>query len=394
VIYSEQEFKPLPLPGFWRFLNWLPCEGWNENFRSETLVYKSSGLAEELGLNNLYIAFNGYWPEKGADMRTCTFKELESPPTFQRATEKCIDNLIIASAGNTAKAFIYAAQYYQVELFVVVPYSCIGRLVLPIEVPPNVRIISVNSGSDYSDSIAFSRRMSQELNIMPEGGARNVARRDGMGTVMLQAAFDLKCLPDHYFQAVGSGTGSIAVWEEVERLLNDPSFSKSGIRTKLHMAQNLPFTPMVDAWKQNLKMLIEIDLPTQRNSIKQVYAKVLTNRQPPYSIGGGIYDTLIASSGSMYGVSNDEAFSAGNKFEKLEGIDLVPAACVAVSSLEQAVTNGSVKPDELILLNITGGGEKRLWEDFKRIPVKPDIICDDEIDMKDLKDPRGEINGR
>jgi len=53
------------------------------------------------------------------------------------------------------------------------------------------------------------------------GGARNIARRDGMGTTVLSAADCIGRIPDVYFQAVGSGTGAIAAHEANERLLED-----------------------------------------------------------------------------------------------------------------------------------------------------------------------------
>lgn len=383
VDYEEKQLKPLSISGFWKFLPWLPCENFNEKFTSGTTVYKSTGLADELGLKNLFIAFNGYWPEKNANMVTCTFKELEAPPTFQRATEKCITNLIIASAGNTAKAFIYAAQHYDISLFVVVPYSCKGRLVLPFEKSKNVTIIATNKGSDYSDTIAFANRMGKELNIVNEGGARNIARRDGMGTVMLESVYCMKRLPDHYFQAVGSGTGAIAAWEAAERLIADGRCK--GKLPKLHLAQNQPFTPMVDAWNKGSKEIKKMSEIHQREAINRIFATVLSNRHPPYSMGGGIYDVLTASSGFMYGCSNDEAISAGKLFEASEGIDPVPAACVAVACLIQAVGKGNIKSEDWILLNITGGGKTRLWEDFENIKMEPDIVCDNEIEMQSLK---------
>ena len=42
------------------------------------VTYKSKGLAQKLGLKNLYITFNGYFPEIGARMSTCSFKETEA----------------------------------------------------------------------------------------------------------------------------------------------------------------------------------------------------------------------------------------------------------------------------------------------------------------------------
>jgi len=381
--YQDKKFKPLNVSGFWKFLPWLPCSDLKDEFDSGTVVYMSTGLARELGLKKLYIAFNGYWPEKNAKMITCTFKELEAPPTFQRAVEKCIDNLVIASAGNTAKAFIHSAQYFNIKLFVVVPYNCKGRLALPFEKPENVTIIAVNKGSDYSDSISFASRISNELNIVNEGGARNVARRDGMGTVMLEAVRYMGKLPDHYFQAVGSGTGAIAAFEASERIL--ATSQRANRLPKLHLSQNVPFTPIVDSWHDGSNKLKPLAESEQREAIAKVFAKVLTNRHPPYSVGGGVFDILSLSEGEMYGITNKEAHSAAKLFESTEGIDLVPAASVCVASLVQALEKNTINDNETVLLNITGGGEKRLWEDFEVIKAEPDLICDDAVDMQELK---------
>jgi cysteate synthase len=381
--YITKEFSPKPLPGFWKFLDWLPCMNYNDQIRSETVIYKSKGFASELGLKNLYIAFNGYWPEKNADMRTCTFKELEAPPTYQRAQEKGIKNLIIASAGNTAKAFIYTAQFFDVDLYVVVPRNNLYKLVLPIEVPENVTIIAVNHESDYTDSIIFAGRISNEVNIMPEGGARNIARRDGMGTVLLEGVHQMKRLPDNYFQAVGSGTGGIATYEMAQRLINSGKFGNR--LPKLHLTQNKPFTPLTDAWNSGFDELIPKPDAEQRRAVEQVFAEVLTNRHPPYSVGGGVHDILKITQGLMYGVTNQEAQSIGKLFASTEEVDLVPAACVVTACLAQAVESDLIDPNEVILLNITGGGQERLLEDFEPIEAKADIVCSDTADMRELR---------
>ena len=381
--YQDSALQVQPLPGFWKFLGWLPCEGWNENITSGTIVYKSTEFAGELGLKNLWIAFNGYWPEKNANMVTCTFKELEAPPTLQRAQEKCIDNIVLASAGNTAKAFIFAAQYYDVKVHVVIPKRDLGKLVLPFQVPENVVVIVPNSDCDYSDAILLAGRLANDLGMVPEGGARNVARRDGMATVMLEAFQHLKCLPDHYFQAVGSGTGAIAVFEAAERLIASGHYP--GAMPKLQLSQNEPFTPLTSAWNKGAHELLKMPEHAQRAAIDQVFAKVLTNRFPPYSVGGGVYDILTGSDGVMYGVTNGDAKAACRLFKTSEGVEPVPAACVALGSLVQAVETNKVEADDKILINITGGGEQRLWDDFDKYIVEPDIICECTVDMQELR---------
>ena len=76
----------------------------------------------------------------------------------------------------------------------------------------------------------------------------------------------------------------------------------------------------------------------------------------------------------MYGIRNDSAFGAMDTFEKSEGIDIVPAAGVAVAALVEAVRTGVVQKSETVLLNVTGGGEKRLLRDRKTYEVEPSFI--------------------
>ena len=81
--YLAKQIEPKSLPGIWRFLDWLPVQGIIAEAQGAPVTYKSRGLAGELGLENLYISFNGYWPERGAKMPTCSFKDLEAAPTMQ-----------------------------------------------------------------------------------------------------------------------------------------------------------------------------------------------------------------------------------------------------------------------------------------------------------------------
>jgi cysteate synthase len=92
--------------------------------------------------------------------------------------------------------------------------------------------------------------------------------------------------------------------------------------------------------------------------IAAVTAGVLTNRKPPYSLAGGLRDVLRDSNGAAWSVSNDSAFNTARMFYALEGVDIGPAAAVALNALCQAVDLGVVKPHEHVLLHVTGGGRE------------------------------------
>jgi cysteate synthase len=140
----------------------------------------------------------------------------------------------------------------------------------------------------------------------------------------------------------------------------------------LQLSQNLPFVPMVSAWQDRRRNLVaDRDMPDASGAISRVYSDVLTNREPPYAIAGGVFDALLATKGEMFAVTNDEARSAEKLFLELEGIDLDPAAAVCTASLIQACETGRIEKDRTVVLNITGGGYRRVREDYPLIPVQP-----------------------
>ncbi|MDO9097877.1 MAG: cysteate synthase [Candidatus Methanoperedens sp.] len=380
--YSKKQLELKNVPGIGRFHDWLPV---NELITTDSgpITYKSVELADELGLKNLYISFNGYWPERGAFIKTCSFKELEAFPTMQKSKNSG-SSLVLASAGNTARAFAHVSVLTGVKVYIVVPGSGISRMWLPEEPTDSIRLIQMGDNCDYTDSIHLAERLSALPGMQAEGGARNVARRDGMGTVMLDASVFMKRMPDHYFQAIGSGTGGIAAWEASLRLLGDGRFGSK--LPKLHLSQNLPFVPMFNAWKAGRREIIkEIDMPEPKKLIHEMYADILSNREPPYSVSGGVYDALCATDGTMYAISNNDAKSAVELFERLEGIDIFPPAGVAVASLIQAVENGKVKDGEHITLNITGGGVKRLERDYHLYKIKPSAHAENaNVPLEDI----------
>ena len=243
-VYSSRTLSLADLPGMWRFLEWLPVSRPIKGLDGGPVAYRSEALAGELGLKDLYISFNGYWPEKGAASMTCSFKDLEAAPTVERLIERGRkDILVVSSAGNTARAFAHASAISGYPIVLVVPSTAAERLWLPGDDPEASSIFTVAVKGDYCDAITFGEKLSVIPGFIPEGGAKNIARRDGMGTVMLDAAVRMKHLPAHYFQAVGSGTGGIAAWEASMRLINDGRYGDRA--PVLHLAQNLPCAPII-----------------------------------------------------------------------------------------------------------------------------------------------------
>lgn len=369
--------------GLYKFADWLPVSRML-NGSSAPVTFKSEKLAAELGLENLWITFSGYWPEKGAAMKTCSFKETEAYSVCGRMTPEMDKILVVASAGNTARAFAQVCSDNQIPLLICVPEDNISALWFDAPLNDCVKLVCSKTGSDYFDAIHLSNIAAALPNFIAEGGAKNVARRDGMATTMLSATTTIGKIPEYYFQAIGSGTGAIAAWEANLRLIEDGRFGSH--KMKLMVSQNTPFIPIHDAWKADSRAMLPLDDALARKQVEEIDAKVLSNRKPPYPIIGGLYDAMKDAGGDVLLATNEEAKKAGDLFLQTEGIDIHPASAVATATLINAVKNNVIEKNALVMLNITGGGEERFKNENELFYLKPEIIFDMEPDAETVKE--------
>lgn len=375
--YEKKQYDPrTDLDGFYRFADWLPIKR-TLSGSCAPVTYKSKGLAEELGLEQLYITFSGYYPKIGAKMMTCSFKETEAYSVCGRLPENNSKVLVVASAGNTARAFAKVCSDNNIPLLLSIPEDNISALWFDKPLNDCVKIIAPPKGSDYFDAIALSDIACKSDMFMAEGGAKNVARRDGMGTTLLSAVEVIGRIPDAYFQAIGSGTGTIAAWENNLRLIEDGRYGTH--KMKLYPSQNDPFTIMYDSWKIRSRELVPMTPEEAREAAAIIDAKVLSNRKPPYSLAGGLFDAMDDAGGNIYKVTNEQLRVWKDKFQELEGVDIHYAAAVAVASLVQAVEDGTIKKDDVIMLNITGGGEELAKSEINVVYAKPHLVIDPSL---------------
>jgi cysteate synthase len=370
------------LPGLYKFADWLPIGRILEG-SSAPVTYKSEKLASYLGLSNLWITFSGYWPEKGAGMTTCSFKETEAYTVCARLQPGNRKVLVVASAGNTARAFAKVCSDNRIPLLLCVPEDNLDALWFEDHLDPCVKLICSQKGGDYFDAIHLSNIVATIEGFIAEGGAKNVARRDGMGTTVLSAVTTIGQIPDYYFQAVGSGTGAIAAWEANLRLLCDGRFGTN--KMKLMVSQNAPFQPMYDAWKQGSRNLLPFDDMVARSQVETIDAKVLSNRKPPYPPAGGLFDALTDTNGDVLLATNAQAAKAAALFRETEGIDIHCAAAVATASLIEAMQSKTIGQKAIIMLNITGGGEEMFKAENKLYYLQPTHIFKVDPDAEEVK---------
>ena len=375
LVRAQYEKKQIELKpdsyGLYKFCDWLPVKRMLKG-SSAPVTYKSEALEKHLGLDNLWITLNGYCPEKGVKMSTCSFKETEAYTVCARIDDKEERVMVVASAGNTARAFAKVCSDNNIKLLLAVPSDNLNALWFTEPLNDCVKLIACDKGGDYFDAINLSNLALKSSKFYAEGGAKNIARRDGMSTTVLSAVTTIGRIPDFYFQAVGSGTGAIAAWEANQRLIEDGRFGSNLMR--LIVSQNAPFVPMYDAWMADSREMLPYDTKKARRDAEIIDAKVLSNRKPPYSLAGGLYDALKATNGKIMVATNAQARRARKLFKELEGIDIYSAPSVALWSLIKMVEAGEIKKEDCVMLNITGGGEERATQNKELWYLKPSKV--------------------
>ncbi len=379
--YANRFFTPREdLKGLYRYAEWLPIQRVLRHSHAP-VTYKSKGLASLLDMSDLYITFSGYWPKIGARMETCSFKETEAFAVCARLPKRQNRVLVVQSAGNTARAFARVCSDNNIPLVICIPLDNIHDLWFRKPLKSCVKVLATPFGSDYYDAIQLGEKLCRNPRFFAEGGAKNVARRDGMGTTVLSAVETIGRIPDAYFQAVGSGTGAIAAWENACRLEQDGRFGKNGM--KIFACQNAPFTIMYDSWRAGSRELLPLTAEQSRRNSEVILAKVLSNRKPPYSIAGGLFDALTASGGDMFKVTNEEIVYWMLQVYHKEGVDIFPAAACAVAGLKKALDEGKVAHHDTVMLNLTGGGLiNATREGF--VTKEPDLVLDPELPEEEI----------
>ena len=355
-----------PLKGVWKYLDWIPTSTSNE-YVAGTTTYKAEALGEALGMSNLWVTFHGYWPEKGAMCPTGSFKDMEAVPTIQRLHDHGCTGLICASAGNTARGFTHFCGLADMPLIVVVGKDHGHRIWTKAGHPTDsVKVVVVEDG-DYYDAKNVAKGIAKELTgWQMEGSVHNVARRDGIGSLILDAAFTIGSMPEHYFQGIGGGPGPIGVHEMAERLIASGQFE--GPAPRQHLSQNVEHSPIHNAWQAKRDHLVAEDFPPHD---VEVYSDYLMNKGPAYGQVGGVHDILKASNGQTYIVEGEVAKVAKTLFESIEGIDIMTPGAVALASLQQALASGEIQHDAVTVLNISGGGVERMKQEHETTIVEP-----------------------
>ena len=344
---ARHSFDRATLPGrppnMWRYFEMMPIRDESnvvtlgEGF---TPLLRAERLGREMGAPNILIKDEGVNP-------TASFKARGLSAAVSKARELGITKLTMPSAGNAGGALAAYAARAGIE----------AHVYMPQDVPEANRTEAVTAGAHVtlvdgliSDAGAVSRRMAAEHGRFDVSTLQEPYRVEGKKTMGYELAEQLDwTLPDAIVYPTGGGTGIVGFWKAFEEM--EQLGWTDGKRPRMYSVQPEGCAPIVRAFHQGDRFAE----PWQDAHTLAAGMRV------PAAIGDYLMlDALRESGGGAVAVADEEILEWVPKVSSLEGIFVCPEGAATAAALARLLQDGTISPDETVLLLNTGSGLKYL----------------------------------
>ena len=314
-----------------RYRDYLPVTDDTPMFslgEGDTPLVKSSGLAREVGCDDLYFKLESCNP-------TGSFKDRGMVVAVAKALEEGGSTIVCASTGNTsASAAAYGARC-GLDTVILVPRDYVARGKLAQAITYGARIMLIDGGFD--DALSLVRKLSDKHPVVLVNSV-NPYRLQGQKTAAFEIVHDLGSAPDYLFIPVGNAGNITAYWM---------GFTEAH---QLEWTGTLP--KMMGFQAEGAAAIVKghpIDKPHTVASAIRVgnpasWRKAVNARDQ--------------SDGLIDAVSDDDIMEAYTLMARREGIFCEPASAASVAGLLKLARGGMRFDGGKVVCVITGSGLK------------------------------------
>jgi threonine synthase len=357
-------------PSLWRYLELLPVESPKTGFNSGfTPLVRATRLAKELGIAELYLK------DDSVNHPTFSYKDRVVSVAATRCVELGFPVFGCASTGNLAGSVAAHAARLGLPCYVFIPHDLEPAKVLGAAIyRPQVVAVEGN----YDDV----NRLCTQIADRYGWGFANINLRsyyaEGAKTMGFEIVEQLGWrYPDHIVSPVAGGTLLPRIHKGL-RELKEVGLA-DGPLPRIHAAQPSGSAPVIKALEAGL----EFPEPVKPDTI----AKSLAIGNP--ADGFQVVKVVTETGGSGAMVSDPEILNAIELLAATEGIFTEPAGGTTLAATKVLIKRGVIKPNESVVVCITGNGYKtaevmrdrvnkpitigRSLSEFERV-VAPDVV--------------------
>jgi threonine synthase len=332
----------------WRYRELLPVEeprtGFNSGF---TPLVRATRLARELGVAELYVK------DDSVNHPTFSYKDRVVSVAATRAVELGCQVFGCASTGNLAGSVAAHAARLGLPCYVFIPNDLEPAKVLGAAIyRPHVVAVEGN----YDDV----NRLCTQIVDRYGWGFANINLRayyaEGAKSMAFEIAEQLAWrFPDHVVSPVAGGTLLPRIFKGFRELLDVGLVD--GKLPAIHAAQPAGSAPVVKALDAGL----EYPEPVKPDTI----AKSLAIGNP--ADGFQVVRVVKETGGQGAMVTDDEILEAVRLLAQTEGIFTEPAGGTTLAATRALIRRGAIRPDESVVVCITGNGYKTAEVMFDRV---------------------------
>jgi threonine synthase len=289
---------------------------------------------------------------------TISFKDRQAAVVVNAMLEAGIRECVLASTGNAAAAYAAYCARADIKLWIFLTSLVMADKMREAALY-GAEVVKVTGTYDQAKKVAADFAARRKIHF--DKGAKSIPGKESMKTIAFEIAAELARqlpppipplkgggvrggwqAPDWYIQAVSGGIGPLGVLKGFEELYRMGLIDRI---PKIGVVQIAGCAPMVQAFRAGK--------PKADPVVPETRVTVLATGDP-----GLAYNLLYQASqtygGCMLDVSDEEAFAAMRALARSEGISVEPATAVAFAGLEKLVKQGTIKPDELVVINCSG----------------------------------------
>ncbi|OFW16140.1 MAG: threonine synthase [Acidobacteria bacterium RIFCSPLOWO2_12_FULL_67_14] len=326
-------------PSLWRYLELLPVKEPRTGFSSGfTPLVRATRLARELGVDELYLK------DDSVNHPTFSYKDRVVSIAATRAVELGFQVFGCASTGNLAGSVSAHAARLGLSCYVFIPHDLEPNKILGAAIyGPQVVAVEGN----YDDV----NRLCTQIVDRYGWGFANINLRayyaEGAKTMGFEIAEQLGWrFPDHVVSPVAGGTLLPRIYKGFRELREVGLVS--GALPRIHAAQPEGSAPVIRALEAGL----EFPEPVKPHTI----AKSLAIGNP--ADGFQVVRVVTETGGAGAMASDEEILDAIQLLARTEGIFTEPAGGTTLAVTRTLIKRGVIKPDQSVVVCITGNGYK------------------------------------
>ena len=312
-----------------------------------TPLLKASRLGAELGLDELYLKYEGTSP-------TGSFKDRGMVLAVNRAASAGARAVVCASTGNTAASAAAYAAAAGLPCFVILPAGKVARGKLAQALVAGARLVMVDG--NFDQALTAVRHLGEERAAAVVNSV-NPDRLEGQQTAAWEVCDALGRAPDALGLPVGNAGNITAYWRGFSRYADEG---------------------LTDSRPRMLGFQADGAAPIVRGEAvpePETVATAIRIGNP--ASWAGATAARDESGGSIESVSDDEILAAQREIAQLEGVFCEPASAAGVAGVRKLAREGRVHRSETVVCVLTGHGLKDPdaigAEEGTLTPVAPDV---------------------